>query len=404
MAILDLDLANSGTQTISSDNADAENTLNITALGSEELIVDGVSATVGSIAGVEAGASPTFTATNGGSLTVDQGLLNVSALNDLTFGIEGNSDATLDASDVSALSGLDGYNVNFSGSEEGSFTFNKPSLSLADTVNFNVTGMQAGDDLNLGGGDWSLDGSSAQDAYQDGSLNITQGNALIGTQVNASIEMTQEEFEEFEANQDTYLSGNTYTQVCFAAGTMIATPDGEVAVETLSIGDLVMTDSGEQVPVKWIGRQTTHRLFSSGQAPVRIKKGALAPGQPNQDLILTSSHGVILDGLVINAGALVNHHSITHVPWDEMPTSMTYYHIETDAHQVILANGTEAETYIDYVDRQSFDNYAEYVALYGIETRVTEMPRHRISSRRLLPQALRERLGIQDITQTFRTA
>ncbi len=37
---------------------------------------------------------------------------------------------------------------------------------------------------------------------------------------------------------------------------MIATPDGETAVEALSIGDLVMTASGEQVPVKWIGRQT----------------------------------------------------------------------------------------------------------------------------------------------------
>ncbi len=107
---------------------------------------------------------------------------------------------------------------------------------------------------------------------------------------------------------------------------------------------------------------------------------------------------------MINAGALVNHDTIDYVPGAELPDSVTYYHIETDSHEVILANGTEAETYIDYVDRQAFDNYAEYVALYGIETRVVEMPRHRISSRRLLPLALRERLGIQDVMPLSRTA
>ncbi|MDR5858492.1 Hint domain-containing protein [Halomonas eurihalina] len=408
MALIDLDLANSGTQTISSDNADDTNTLNITALGSQELIVDGVEATVGNVAGVQAGASPTFTSTNGGSLTVDQGLLNVSGLNSFTFGIEGASSATLNASDLSTLNGLNSYDVNFSGSEAGSFTFNKGSISLLDDYSFNVTGMEAGDELNLGGGDWSLDEGSIlnpQDAYRDGALHLTQGNSVIGGSVNARIEMTQEEYDEFAADPDAYLSGNTFTQVCFAAGTMIATPDGEVAVETLSIGDLVVTASGKQVPVKWIGHQTVNRLRSSGsQAPVRISEGALAPNVPNQDLVLTASHGVLVDGLVINAGALVNHDSIDHVSWLELSESVTYYHVETENHEVILANGTEAETYIDYIDRQSFDNYAEYVALYGMETRVVEMPRHRISSRRLLPLAVRERLGIQDMTQATGTA
>ncbi len=102
--------------------------------------------------------------------------------------------------------------------------------------------------------------------------------------------------------------------------------------------------------------------------------------------------------------SLVNGDTIDYVPQDELQGAMTYFHVETDNHEVILANGTEAETYIDYVDRQAFDNYAEYVALYGIETRVVEMPRHRISSRRLLPMAVRERLGIQDVTQAAKTA
>ncbi len=192
-------------------------------------------------------------------------------------------------------------------------------MALADSVSFDVNNIQAGDELNLGSGDWSLDGATADDAYQNGSLHITQGDGLVTTQVNASIEMTQAEFEEFKANQDTYLSGGTYTHNCFAAGTMIATPDGEVPVETLSIGDLVITASGEAVPVKWIGRQSVHRLFSAGYDPVRIKEGALADGQPNRDLVLTANHGVIIDGLVINAGALVNHDTIDYLHGEKCP-------------------------------------------------------------------------------------
>ncbi|GEN22194.1 hypothetical protein HCU01_01430 [Halomonas cupida] len=184
--------------------------------------------------------------------------------------------------------------------------------------------------------------------------------------------------------------------LCFAAGSMIETPDGEVAVETLQIGDLVITVSGQQVPVKWVGRQTFRPAASNDEKlqPVRISEGALEAGKPNRDLVLTASHGVIIDGLVINAGALVNHSSISFVPLHELPETVTYYHIETEAHEVILANGTEAETYVDYIERQAFDNYDEYVELYGSETRIIEMPRHRISSRRLLPLALRQKLGI----------
>ncbi|MBB3142635.1 Hint domain-containing protein [Halomonas organivorans] len=404
MAILNIALADGETRTItqSDTGGDADNTININGLGNSELIVDGTSATLGSILDIQAGASPTFTATNGGSLTVDQGLLNVSGLDSFSFGIEGNSDITLDASSISTLSGLSDYNVDFSGAESGSFTFNKPDVGLLDSYSFNVTGMEAGDGLNLGGGDWSLDEGAlgTQDAYRDGALHITQGSALAGTQVNASIEMSSEQYAEFEQDPEAFLSGGTFTQVCFAAGTMIATPEGEKAVETLTTGDMVLTASGAQVPVKWIGLQTMSRMKAGSQAPVRIREGALGADNPTQDLIVTPSHGMIIDGLVINAGALVNGDTIDYVPHNELPDTVTYYHVETDSHEVIMANGSATETYVDYITRQAFDNYAEYVALYGIETRVIEMPRPRISSRRLLPMALRQRLGIQDAFMT----
>lgn len=52
------------------------------------------------------------------------------------------------------------------------------------------------------------------------------------------------------------------TVTCFAAGTMITTPDGPGAVETLRPGDLVVTrDRGPQ-PLRWIGRQSVDDLHA----------------------------------------------------------------------------------------------------------------------------------------------
>ena len=44
--------------------------------------------------------------------------------------------------------------------------------------------------------------------------------------------------------------------ICFMAGTSVATPDGDIAVEKLSLGQLVRTADGGSAPVRWIGRQT----------------------------------------------------------------------------------------------------------------------------------------------------
>ncbi len=182
--------------------------------------------------------------------------------------------------------------------------------------------------------------------------------------------------------------------VCFAAGTLIATPDGETKVEALKIGDLITCEDGRAVPVKWIGRQTVHKIFTPAErfVPVRVSAGALGNGQPHRDLVLTADHALILDGLAINASALVNDTTIAYEPIDSLPDRVTYYHIETDNHDVILANGAPAETYVDYIARRAFDNHAEYLALYGEENPIREMPLPRVSAARLVPPAIRARL------------
>lgn len=179
--------------------------------------------------------------------------------------------------------------------------------------------------------------------------------------------------------------------VCLGAGTLIATPEGERRVEDLQIGDLVRTQAGETVAAIWIGRQTLHKIFTPAErfVPVRVQAGALGAGVPHRDLILTADHALILDGLAINAGALVNHTTISYEPMDRLPEQVTYYHVETEAHDVILANGAPVETYIDYVARSLFDNHDEYLALYGQDRTITEMPLPRISAARLVPETRR---------------
>ena len=183
--------------------------------------------------------------------------------------------------------------------------------------------------------------------------------------------------------------------VCFAAGTLISTPDGERAVETLCIGDLVTTADGDVVPVKWLGLQTLHKVFTPLEkfVPVRVQAGALGQGLPHTDLVLTADHALILDGLAINASALVNGTTIAYVPCDALPEQVTYYHVETEAHEVILANGAPAETYIDYVGRSKFDNHAEYLDLYGEDRTIVEMTLPRVSAARMLPSRIRNRLS-----------
>ncbi|WP_048861183.1 Hint domain-containing protein, partial [Acidisphaera rubrifaciens] len=57
-----------------------------------------------------------------------------------------------------------------------------------------------------------------------------------------------------------YAAGPDTTEIvldvtCFRAGTRIRTPAGDVPVETLAVGDLVLTAAGAARPVRWIGRR-----------------------------------------------------------------------------------------------------------------------------------------------------
>jgi hypothetical protein len=182
--------------------------------------------------------------------------------------------------------------------------------------------------------------------------------------------------------------------LCFIEGTQIAVSNGVVSVENLSIGDRVVTLDGREANVKWIGRQTISTRFGPAERlmPVRFAAGSLGDGLPHADLTVTADHGMLVDGVICHAGALVNGTTITRVPLDEMGETYTVYHIETEEHEIILANGAPAETFIDNVSRRTFDNYAEFEALYGDVPEMEELPYPRAMSARQVPERIKAKL------------
>lgn len=191
--------------------------------------------------------------------------------------------------------------------------------------------------------------------------------------------------------------------LCFAEGTGIATPKGETAVEALQISGLVRTADGRDVPVKWVGRVTAKPMFNPADrlAPVKIAAGAFGD-TPHTDLIVTADHGMVLDERIINASALVNGTTVTWLDWKQLGERVTYYHVETEAHDIILSHGAASETYLDVPDRRSFDNYAEYVAQYGADAPIQATPMPRISSARLVPPEVRRRLSARGVVEVRR--
>jgi hypothetical protein len=149
------------------------------------------------------------------------------------------------------------------------------------------------------------------------------------------------------------------------------TSRGAVSVECLSIGDFVMTTRGEAKPIKWIGRQ----LFTHGESgrwpdcvhPVRIVRSALADNVPHADLYLSPMHAIFIDGVLIEVKDLVNGTSIARAVPEGM-RDIEYFHIELEAHEVILAEGASVETFRVTDGREIFSNFVEYERLYGPDT------------------------------------
>ncbi|PJI86393.1 Hint domain-containing protein [Yoonia maricola] len=143
--------------------------------------------------------------------------------------------------------------------------------------------------------------------------------------------------------------------VCLAAGTMVQTDAGEVAIETLCAGDLVMTlDHGVQ-PVRWIGSRSlsaAELIEHPHLHPIRIKAGAFATGVPARDLLVSPQHRIFVRSQIAmrmfeETEVLVHAKHLLELPGVDIAQDVdevTYVHVMCDDHEIILVEGALAET------------------------------------------------------------
>ena len=178
----------------------------------------------------------------------------------------------------------------------------------------------------------------------------------------------------------------TETTLCFYPGTRLKTRNGCIPVEAVSPGMSLLNSEGEEKTVVWVGRSEVSTRFADPLRvlPIRVKADALGAGLPERDLLLSPDHAIFLEGILVQAGALVNGVSV--VRDSEVPETFTYYHIELATHELLVAEGVWAESFVDNVDRMHFSNWAERTAPIGD---IIEMPYPRAKSARQVPARIK---------------
>ncbi|MEJ0019906.1 MAG: Hint domain-containing protein [Acetobacteraceae bacterium] len=150
---------------------------------------------------------------------------------------------------------------------------------------------------------------------------------------------------------------------CFAAGTRIETVEGEVAVQELRPGDAVLTVSGKVQRVVWIGRRRVDCRRHPSPAtvwPVRVEAGAFGTDRPRRPLLLSPDHAVYVQTVLVPIRHLVNGTTVRQTRVDEI----TYHHVELARHDVLLADGLPAESYLETGRRGVFENGGAAIQLH----------------------------------------
>ena len=142
---------------------------------------------------------------------------------------------------------------------------------------------------------------------------------------------------------------------CFTPGTMIATPRGEVPVETLRAGDKIVTRDNGLQEIRWVGSKPLswqEMAVAPHLRPVLVKQGSLGNGLPERDMMVSPNHRLLVANdrtalyfdeheVLVSAKHLVGSTGIHAV--ESMQT--TYIHFMFDQHEVVLSNGAWTESF-----------------------------------------------------------
>ncbi len=215
-------------------------------------------------------------------------------------------------------------------------------FSPADVPTNPIVGFGPGDFLKIDGE--SITGDAYAPANGEGVLTLTFGDS-------STLDLTFT--GNYTKDSFSFSGGEVAGVACYAAGTRIATAHQEVEVEQLRVGDSVKNAAGELRKIIRIG----HRHIDCRQHrqarkvwPVRIEAGAFGEFVPHRDLWLSPDHAVLFEETLVPIRHLINGTTIAQLPVDEI----TYYHLELPRHDVLLAEGLPAESYLDTGNASDF--------------------------------------------------
>lgn len=253
--------------------------------------------------------------------------------------------------------GFTGYvgTINTSGVN---YHFNPNNLGAPDTIQFtdsqNLYDPNTQVDINgTGPVDFVVEERGILTSQATGYVGNTYDYVIIN--VNGDLYMFLHD-DGVEVGTYPFKSGNRnplQTEVyCFVRGTQILTECGQSLVENLSVDDLIMTINGLK-KIIWVGSRKMGRGRKFKYNPIRINTGALGPGLPSRDLLVSPQHRILVNAwraelmfgvseILVAAKHLVNDTDIRVATDLE---EFEYFHILFDSHQTIFSEGLPTESF-----------------------------------------------------------
>ncbi len=258
------------------------------------------------------------------------------------------------ANDISTAGGADTLTIG-DGADVNNINMgaNPDSLTVGDDFTGNRIQMGSGDDF-------ARVGANA-DANR---FNGGAGSDTLRTQTDPTV-INERRFEDIQV-------------VCFCTGTQIATKRGLVAIEDLSIGDMVLTMDNGFRPIRWIGNRQLDSIdlaVNPKLCPVRITAGALGNGMPEQDLMVSPQHRVLIRSVIAlrifdTREVLIPAIKLCDMDGIEQVTDMTkagYWHMLFDGHEIVYSNGAATESLFtgpEALKAVSAESREEIIALF----------------------------------------
>ena len=204
----------------------------------------------------------------------------------------------------------------------------------------------------------SVAGGGAGDADGDGILDLVDD--VDGWDVNDNDIDGSGNFTLADTDDDTAADGSNAappttdldyrdTVPCFTPGTMITTANGDVPVEDIRPGDMVLTvDNGFQ-PVRWVGSRTVAGAELARHAhlrPIVIRKGAFGN---RRKMRVSPQHGLVVNDSgverLIRAKHIVETMGGKFARVDWRCERITYIHLMFEKHELLYAEGGKTEAF-----------------------------------------------------------